>query len=149
MKQCKRGHLRTLVNSQIDKNGKWKSCKDCQKILKIRWRADNQDYYRSYYKNYNRSYIMNNPIKERKRWINRHHGITSEEYDVIFQKQGAKCGNRACITVMETKNRHLDHCHVTNKIRGILCNRCNLALGLLRDNLEIINGLALYLNENK
>lgn len=39
----------------------------------------------------------------------------------------------------------IDHCHNTNKVRGILCARCNQALGLFRDNPNIIRNAIKYL----
>jgi hypothetical protein len=39
----------------------------------------------------------------------------------------------------------LDHCHETNKIRGILCQNCNQGIGLLRDNVDILTSAHLYL----
>jgi hypothetical protein len=39
----------------------------------------------------------------------------------------------------------IDHCHKTNKVRGILCRSCNLALGLMNDDLVKIRKLAKYI----
>lgn len=39
----------------------------------------------------------------------------------------------------------LDHCHVTNKIRGVLCQNCNQALGLFKDNINTLTQAHLYL----
>lgn len=41
-----------------------------------------------------------------------------------------------------------DHCHKTNKFRGWLCMRCNFALGLVKDNIETLQGLIEYLRKN-
>lgn len=40
---------------------------------------------------------------------------------------------------------HADHCHATGKPRGVLCGSCNMALGLLKDNPEILERAASYL----
>jgi len=42
-----------------------------------------------------------------------------------------------------------DHDHTTGKFRGWLCMRCNCALGLVKDNAEILESLAKYIRENK
>jgi hypothetical protein len=46
--------------------------------------------------------------------------------------------NRACV----------DHNHETGKVRGILCNHCNRAIGLLRDDVKILNNALRYLEKN-
>lgn len=44
-----------------------------------------------------------------------------------------------------TKNMHIDHNHTTGKVRGILCNSCNMALGSMREDPEAIVKLLHYL----
>jgi len=41
----------------------------------------------------------------------------------------------------------IDHDHKTEKVRGVLCNSCNMALGFLRDNIEIAQGVVEYLKK--
>lgn len=41
---------------------------------------------------------------------------------------------------------HLDHCHETGSIRGLLCNRCNMAIGLLSDDVSKLESAVRYLN---
>jgi hypothetical protein len=41
---------------------------------------------------------------------------------------------------------HIDHCHKTKKVRGLLCQRCNQALGLMKDNGILLKKLAEYAN---
>ena len=55
----------------------------------------------------------------------------------------AECENPGC---NETKNLCIDHDHKTGKIRGVLCTRCNTALGMLLDDAEKIVGLEKYLS---
>ena len=42
-----------------------------------------------------------------------------------------------------------DHCHVTEKFRGWICNKCNTALGMVNDNPEVLRALAAYLEKSR
>jgi len=53
-----------------------------------------------------------------------------------------------CDRVLERGKIHLDHDHVTGAFRGWLCNRCNLALGHLGDNIQGIKRALAYLVKN-
>ena len=43
----------------------------------------------------------------------------------------------------------LDHCHITGRIRGLLCNRCNLFIGLAKDNVYVLQAAIDYVIESK
>jgi len=43
----------------------------------------------------------------------------------------------------------IDHCHVTKKVRGLLCNNCNTAIGLLKDSTERMQSAINYLNKSR
>ena len=43
---------------------------------------------------------------------------------------------------------HVDHDHITGKVRGLLCGSCNRALGLIKDNLETLVRLQKYLEKS-
>lgn len=48
------------------------------------------------------------------------------------------------------KNRlSVDHCHTTGKVRGLLCDNCNKSLGLLKDSIEIVSNMLIYLQNGK
>lgn len=47
------------------------------------------------------------------------------------------------------KKLSLDHNHDTGKLRGILCDNCNLSIGLLKDNIEVLNNAIKYLEKHK
>ena len=82
------------------------------------------------------------------------YGMTLKEYEEMVQLSGNTC--YVC-GEGETRHHHLsgrivdlavDHCHKTGKIRGLLCTKCNQAVGLLRDNPKIARSLADYLSSN-
>ncbi len=68
-------------------------------------------------------------------WYRHTYSIELEDYDKVFHVQNGRCA--ICLTDMPGGNHnrfHLDHDHVTGKIRGLLCATCNLGLGYFKDN---------------
>ncbi len=72
------------------------------------------------------------------------YGVTKERFEAMFVAQGG-----LCLICHETNisNRRLgvDHCHATGKVRGLLCGRCNTAIGQLRDRPDLARAAAIYL----
>lgn len=88
--------------------------------------------------------------KDRLMWIWKRYKITAKGVEILYNKQKGKCA--IChkeVTIEKGSNPEeqacIDHDHSTGKIRGILCRKCNRALGQLGDSLETINGVVLYL----
>lgn len=79
--------------------------------------------------------------------MRRKYGITIEQYNEMFAKQNGKCANDLCGKHQSeiTKSLVVDHCHVTNKVRGLLCAGCNLALGNTYESAARLEGLAKYI----
>lgn len=77
-------------------------------------------------------------------------GITLERYNEMLSEQNGVCA--ICLRPERfalNENPHslaVDHCHVTGKIRGLLCKCCNQALGQLRDNVENLKRAIQYLS---
>lgn len=62
------------------------------------------------------------------------YGITEDDYDRMVARQGSRCA--ICGTddpATRGGNWHVDHCHSTNVVRGLLCTRCNIGLGQFMD----------------
>lgn len=76
------------------------------------------------------------------------YGLTVEEYDVMVSNQGGVCAS--CKRVETHRNQFgvvslaVDHDHETGEVRGLLCGRCNRALGLLWDDVKNIENLMNY-----
>lgn len=73
-------------------------------------------------------------------------GISVDEFIFMVREQGNLC---AICRLPESKlgaNLSVDHCHATGKIRGLLCWKCNTALGLMRDNVETLSNMIDYLS---
>jgi len=69
--------------------------------------------------------------------------MSLEEYNTLLQRQGGVCA--ICKDPPGKKNLDVDHDHSTGKIRGLLCTRCNLTLGRLKDDLTLTRSAASYL----
>lgn len=77
----------------------------------------------------------------------RKYGLSQQDWDVMFEAQGRKCKGCETDTPGSKYGWHTDHCHTTNKVRGILCHHCNLALGNVKDSISTLRRLASYLEE--
>jgi hypothetical protein len=76
------------------------------------------------------------------------YGITPEEWEITFEAQGRCCAG--CKTTIPGKRGwQTDHCHETGAFRAILCQPCNLAIGLLKDSPKILRNLASLLEHTK
>jgi len=75
------------------------------------------------------------------------YGLTLEQYDAIVATQDGKCP--ICLEdLMGGRYQTVDHCHETGRVRGVLCSRCNSALGLLRDRADAATRAAAYLAQD-
>lgn len=74
----------------------------------------------------------------------RNYKITPEEYDAQFEAQHGMCA--LCgIHQDDTGTFHVDHCHDTGQLRGLLCGECNLMLGKSKDNVSVLARSISYL----
>jgi len=70
--------------------------------------------------------------------------INLESYIKMLEYQNNKC--KICSVIFDNNNRiYIDHCHLKFKVRGLLCVNCNLALGHVKDNVQILNKMIKYL----
>ena len=76
--------------------------------------------------------------------LQRKHGITLGDKILLISQQDGRCA--ICKT---RKPTHLDHCHKTGKIRGVLCPQCNHALGLFKDNSQWMKQAITYVEKTR
>lgn len=87
------------------------------------------------------------PVKVRDRFasnLRSRYGITREDYERMLAAQDGKC-----VICGSTERLHLDHCHRSNQVRGILCRGCNMALGHVKEDVEILRRAIDYLEKYK
>jgi len=76
----------------------------------------------------------------------RKYGITTEQYDTMLTEQGNVCKICKSPTAGGRGRFHVDHDHRTGEIRGLLCHRCNTALGLTNEDTSILSKMIHYIN---
>ena len=92
----------------------------------------------------------------RSRKLESKYGITQDDYERMLNDQDggcAICGTDNPYGEGNTQDRAsfsfaVDHCHETSRVRGLLCNTCNRALGFMRDNPQTLRAGALYLEKH-
>lgn len=76
--------------------------------------------------------------------LRRRYGITEEEYNALLEKQNRVCA--ICHKACTSKSRlTVDHDHNTGKVRRLLCHKCNVAIGMAGDKIEILQSAIHYL----
>lgn len=83
-----------------------------------------------------------------KRYFDKYN-ITLDDYESMLIKQNNLCA--ICNQEETFRNRRLtvDHCHKTGKVRGLLCNKCNLAIGHLGDSSKLLEEALKYIKRNE
>ena len=107
-----------------------------------RWREENLDRFRATQRRMRAT--PGGRRKQREDHLKRKYGISIEEYDALLSRQEGDCAicgqpPRSDISL------HVDHDHDTGAIRGLLCFRCNNALGDFGDDADRLIGAAGYL----
>ena len=79
------------------------------------------------------------------------HGISAEQYIKMRAAQGGVCA--ICLKPESVRykgtlaNLCVDHHHGTGTIRGLLCNKCNRAIGLINDDVQVAKRMLSYMME--
>ena len=132
------------------------NCKACRKAATRQWEKSNPEkvkaqrmrsHYRHRDKNLQRmrEYRESHLDEEKCRQLRRDFDITLETYDKILEQQNGVCAICGNEEKGKTKKLAVDHCHDTNKVRGLLCQNCNRGIGLLDDNPEVLQKAIDYL----
>lgn len=87
---------------------------------------------------------------DKKHKLFKKYGLRNSEYFELFWKQSGTCAIcREKEIVINTNTKEpvalsVDHCHNTGKIRGLLCQRCNIGIGNLKHDPQLLRIAALY-----
>lgn len=79
-------------------------------------------------------------------WLERKYGLQPDDWQSILDRQGGGCAicgrGPSGATVLD-----VDHCHNSERIRGLLCRKCNVVLGQVGDDPELLERAAAYLRQ--
>lgn len=111
-------------------------------------KRDRSEYHKAY-RERNKEKIRAYNAPRARRWALKYRfGLTpiDVEYMVLLQDGCAICG---AAETGDKKYWRIDHDHKTGKVRGLLCNRCNLMLGQAKDNIQTLANAIVYLEQHK
>lgn len=112
------------------------NCKECGKYYTKKWKSENRDAVKRYNK---KNSINRNLIKR--------YGITLDDKRNMLNIQNNRC--KICGNEFEEESSaFVDHKHENGLVRGLLCTKCNTAIGYLQDNPKIIANAMLYVSQN-
>lgn len=75
------------------------------------------------------------------------YGIKPNQFYQMLEEQGNECG--ICGEMFDDKSSAMiDHCHAHGHIRGLLCRQCNTAIGLLKEDVERMQGAIAYIEQD-
>jgi len=76
------------------------------------------------------------------------YNTTPEEVHQIFQNQHGLCAICGIEIVEQSRSCHVDHNHLTGKVRGLLCENCNHGLGQFKENPKILKSAIEYVGKH-
>jgi hypothetical protein len=147
-KACPQGHI-------VPRHTTSYGCVTCQRDARKRSRlkgGDREERYRQTQLKKNRAkYAQSKAHREKVRGegFKRMYGITLKEYERLLISQKGKCNICGIHESFEVKRLAVDHSHDSGKVRGLLCQKCNLMLGKFDENLDKLSQAAKYLESNK
>ena len=106
-----------------------------RKEQRRKWYSENRERALLYYAE-RKDHYRNNRLK-------REYGITLEQYKQMIMNQ-----NECCAICKNKRPLRVDHHHSRKNVRGLLCDKCNMALGLLDENMTVAENLLSYLKQN-
>lgn len=142
MKQCTRcglvKKLGAFCRRSKSNDGLKPECRSCTADRNRAWRLANPDRVKENNRRWKQANKHTAPSRGRKT----KYGIEDSDYQVRLTEQGGRC--LICELVMDPPC--VDHDHETGLVRGLLCRKCNSAIGLLNDSTDLLQSAIHYLN---
>lgn len=89
-------------------------------------------------------YASRTPEGKKMRQIKWLYGITRERFYELYEHQKHRCA--ICDVQLTVAQSHVDHCHRTKAVRGLLCGSCNRMLGMVKESTESLRRAIYYLD---
>lgn len=146
--KCKQAKELAAFNKDLSKpDGLHSHCKQCHSD---RWnRIKNDPELRAKRSTANRNWRQANPERFTKgvrcATLRKKYGLSSNDFDLLLADQGGGCAICGSLRSLGNGSLHVDHDHVTGKVRGILCQPCNTGLGKFRDRQDLLLRAVSYL----
>lgn len=119
-------------------------CKPCNREIERARRAKDPEKRRARDAERSRQWRRANPDKLREQLLRQLYGLTPEQFTEILRAQGNACA----ICRKPSSDYCVDHCHVTRRVRGVLCRPCNIGIGQFRDDPALLLKAAEYVEEH-
>ena len=137
--------LSYFYKNKINRYSPW--CKECTKKQVKKYRKKNPDKIKKLRELYKEKRKEIRKPTERRNHLKMKYGITESDYKTMYNSQNGEC--LICKKKVIYKKLSIDHCHKTNKIRGLLCFSCNIGLGNFKDNIENLIRAIKYLEKQQ
>lgn len=131
------------------RDGRANYCMECQRATTRAWQAANADKVREY----NARRYADKKKRDHRQWWLRLYKLTPEDYERLLDAQGGVCAvcqqpeRYVDARTGEPRRLAVDHCHSTNRVRGLLCGSCNRGLGQFKDDSNLLRRAAAYLDK--
>lgn len=89
------------------------------------------------------------PMIRRRCMLKTNYGLTLEQYDALLDSQGGVCALCGGDDPGVKGVWHVDHCHDSLAVRGLLCSPCNTGLGQFKDRPDVLRRAADYVERNQ
>lgn len=107
-------------------------------------RQENPEYYTQKAMEWSKANREKVLLSSKKNWYKTKYGITIEEYEQKLENQNHCCAICNKHESNFARKLAVDHCHTTNKIRDLLCPKCNLAFGYVDEDITILENMISY-----
>lgn len=78
----------------------------------------------------------------------RNYGLTPDQFGALLASQSSQCAICATDTPGGRGAFHVDHCHTSLRLRGLLCSNCNTGLGKFKDSVAVLQSAIGYLQKD-